>query len=145
MIEWYKSTEALGKYLRLRIVRKEILMINRIVLTNEQAVTTIQNGEFSEDILRSGKVVIVVLSQDWCPQWIHMKRWIYQLETDTKIQAYELLYNNIPAFHKFKHFKETQWNNYQIPYVRYYMDGKLFHESNYVNEKTFMSIITMSN
>lgn len=42
-------------------------MINRHEITREQAFYAIENGEFDEDVL-SYEYVIVIMTQDWCPQ-----------------------------------------------------------------------------
>ena len=34
--------------------------------------------------------------------------------------------------------KEKTWGNYSIPYVRYYRDGDLVNESNFVSRRGFL-------
>ena len=45
-------------------------MLNRHVITKEQALNAIKNGEFGSEIISSGEKVAVVMSQDWCPYWL---------------------------------------------------------------------------
>jgi len=45
----------------------------------------------------------------------------------------------VPWFEAFMEFKENIFNNREIPYVRYYKNGKLTGESNYVSLEGFVS------
>jgi len=38
-------------------------------------------------------------------------------------------------------FKENAFGNDQVPYVRYYRDGKLAHESNYIDKGGFLRFL----
>lgn len=116
-------------------------MVNRYVITREQALYAIENGEFGSDMLLSAGTVIAIMSQDWCPQWHDMRSWIYNLQTDEDIDIYELIYNKVDYFDEFRQFKENVWKNHEIPYLRYYKNGKLLSETNYVNEQRLKSII----
>lgn len=48
------------------------------------------------------------------------------------LHIYYIEYDREPWFETFMEFKETVFNNREIPYVRYYKAGKLTNESNYV-------------
>ena len=98
-------------------------MINRHEITSEQALNAIENGEFGRDVL-SGEYVIIVMTQDWCPQWVSMNRWIYGLETDKNIEIYELVYNKTDYSSAFMEFKEKTLGNSLIPYLRIYKYAK---------------------
>jgi hypothetical protein len=115
-------------------------MIKRHVLTEEQILYVIENGEFGEDVLSNGNVV-VIMTQDWCPQWTHMQSWIYDLAADDTVDIYELIYNKINNFSDFVYFKENSFGNHEIPYLRYYRNGKLINETNYINMTGFKSIV----
>ncbi|OHD69534.1 MAG: hypothetical protein A2W19_00560 [Spirochaetes bacterium RBG_16_49_21] len=105
-------------------------------ISRDQAFHAIETGEFGEDVTASNARVAVVMTQDWCPQWTSMKAWLYSLDFD--FDLYELVYNMVEYFDEFKNFKETKWKNGIIPYVRYYRDGRLIHESNNVSKKEFL-------
>ncbi len=65
-----------------------------------------------------------------------MSSWVHTLEGDFSL--FELIYNKVEYFHEFRKFKETRWNNAIIPYVRYYLEGRLVHESNSVTREEFL-------
>lgn len=119
-------------------------MITRRQLNESEARSAISSGEFSEAVRTSKQNVAVVLTQDWCPQWTSMKHYLEQLEEsdhgDTPdIDVYELEYNRVSYGSEFMRFKETVLGNSLIPYVRYYHDGALVGESNYVGKDGFLS------
>ncbi len=116
-------------------------MINKYSLTKDQAFYAINNNEFANEILISNKKVIIILTQDWCPQWIFMKRWIYNFEIEEDISVYELIYNKVDYFNEFMNFKERIWKNYEVPYLRYYINGKLVKETNYIGKENFINIV----
>ena len=116
-------------------------MINRQLLTKEQVLYAIDKGEFNSDVLASKQKVVVIMTQDWCPQWSNMRSWVYGLQTQEDIDIYELIYNKVDFSKRFIEFKENKWNNDEIPYLRYYKDGKLYKESNYVGKQGFQSIL----
>lgn len=118
-------------------------MINRRLIQREQAMNAISNGEFESDLLNSSNRVIVILTQDWCPQWHHMKSWIYQLDIEEDIDIYELEYNNADYFDDFRSFKENELRNYNVPYLRFYKNGTLYRESNYISEGQVIEILNM--
>ena len=105
-------------------------------ITREQAFHAINGGEFGVDIIAADKKVAVILTQDWCPAWHAMRAWLHDLKEDFTL--FELIYNQVEYFHEFRTFKETKWKNGIIPYVRYYQDGRLIHESNSVTREDFL-------
>ncbi len=100
----------------------------------------LQHGEFSPDITTRPSAVI--MSQDWCPDWRAMEKWLDAWKTHNKpeqdIDIYLYLYNRSPEFLKFLALKENIWNNHLIPYVRYYCGRHLIAESNYVTPEGFL-------
>ena len=114
-------------------------MSNMKEITDEQARYTIDNGELPDEVISAAGRVAVVLTQDWCPQWATMESYIGDLteETESPILVYVLIYNRVPYFSDFLDFKESTWGNRQIPYVRYYRDGRLVNQTNYVPKSTF--------
>jgi hypothetical protein len=110
--------------------------MNRKQITRDQAFHAIETGEFGADVIASNERVAVLLTQDWCSQFAAMKEWVYTL--DRNFDLHELVYNQVSWFSEFRSFKEGRWKNGQIPYVRYYRDGKLVAESNYVSQEEFL-------
>ncbi len=118
-------------------------MINKKTIQREQVMKAIENGELESSVLTSKDKVVVILTQDWCPQWHDMKGWIYRLDVDEDIDVYELEYNKADYFDDFRSFKEDVWNNHSIPYLRFYRNGVLYRESNYISEGQFIEILGM--
>jgi len=118
-------------------------MINRRLIQREQAMHAISNGEFEADIINSSNRVIIILTQDWCPQWQHMKSWIYRIDVEEDIDIYELEYNKTDYFDDFRSFKENELRNYNVPYLRFYKQGTLYRESNYISEDQFIELLKM--
>lgn len=116
-------------------------MINRHVITKEQALSAVGNGEFGSDVIASAEKTVVIMTQDWCPYWADMSSWLYGLDLQDDIDAYELIYNTVDYFQEFMNFKENTWGNRTIPYLRYYKSGKLIKETNSVSKETFLSIM----
>lgn len=116
-------------------------MINRNVIQKDQAMYAIANGEFEDNLVSSKSRVVIILTQDWCPQWWNMKSWIYRLKIDHDIDVYELEYNKVEYFNDFRSFKEDQLGNYNVPYLRFYKDGVLVEETNFIDKKRFIEII----
>ena len=112
-------------------------------LTNEEAQKAMEQGEFSEAVTGSSENVAVILTQDWCPQWLSMEVWLDELEREGsdehEIDVYLLIYNIKAYFNKFLDFKENELKNRLIPYVRYYTKGKLVADTNYVSKSEFLS------
>ena len=120
-------------------------MINRYGISKEQVLDVIKEGEFDNSVIASENLVVAIMTQDWCPQWINMQSWVYDLQIEQDIDVYELVYNKIDNFYDFKDFKENKWKNNTIPYLRFYKGGKLFKETNYISRSNFMSIINEIN
>jgi hypothetical protein len=119
-------------------------MVRRAELTEKQARFAIDHGEYPDEVTCAASCVAVVMTQDWCPQWTAMDAYLRSLEKnggdegEQTIEVYELIYNTVSYFNEFRRFKEKKWSNYQIPYVRYYRDGKLVGESNFVMKDDFL-------
>jgi hypothetical protein len=116
-------------------------MINRKLIQKDQAIYAIANGEFESAVIASKSKVIIIMTQDWCPQWMNMKSWIYGLKIDEDIEIYEFEYNKVDYFNDFMNFKENQWGNENIPYLRFYKDGVLIEETNFIDEQRVMDLI----
>ncbi len=108
-------------------------MVERKPLTQAQAEHAMQHGEFDASVVAAAPCVAVLLSQDWCSQYAALDRHLSDLAgasdpSSPAVTVFELLYNKVDYFEAFLRFKETTWRNYEIPYVRYYRDGRLMRE-----------------
>ncbi|MDC7227588.1 MAG: hypothetical protein PQJ61_12555 [Spirochaetales bacterium] len=108
-----------------------------IEISDSQAEYIIENKELPAEITNAAEKVAVILTQNWCPQWIIMKKYLPEIDSDIKI--FYQCYNIKPYSYKLMKVKETVLGNDLIPYVRYYKNGKLTAETNYVNKEEFMS------
>lgn len=107
-------------------------------LTEEQIRTAIGNGEFGDDVIRSARNVAVVMSQSWCPQWMAVSRWIDAVPDEADVEIFVVVYDGKKYFNEFMTFKETVFGNSDVPYIRYYVDGKLIKETNYTSKDFFL-------
>lgn len=107
-------------------------------ISDHQAQVLIKEKDIPEEIKNSGEKVAVVLTQDWCPQWLFMKSWLGKMK-DHGIAVYHLPYNKKPYFREFMTVKEDEFNNDLVPYVRYYINGRYIKDSNFVSKELFLS------
>jgi hypothetical protein len=113
-------------------------------ILDEQVKYGMQNGEFGRELTASSAFVAVILTQDWCPQWSAVQQWLRDLHNggephDLDIGVYQLVYNRKEYFDRFLRFKEDVLGNSLIPYIRYYADGRLIGETNYVSAEEFIN------
>lgn len=99
------------------------------------------SGDFPSAITASAPVVAVALTQSWCPQWTWMKAYLEKFGTEETIAIYWIEYDTEPFFEDFLAFKEGTFGNREIPYLRYYRGGQLFHESNYIDRGGFLRFL----
>jgi hypothetical protein len=133
----------LGKLITNKGLKEGIFMINKKQINKDQAMFAIENGEFDKAVIVSKSKVVVIMTQNWCPQWKDLKSWVYDIETDEDIDIYELEYNKVDYFDAFMNFKENQWNNHEVPYLRIYKDGALVKETNHIGEQQFLEIMDL--
>ncbi|MFO8064821.1 MAG: hypothetical protein ACQETQ_10610 [Spirochaetota bacterium] len=119
-------------------------MITRTQLTDEQARYAMEHGEFPQEVREAATNVAVVLTQGWCPQWTSMNVWLKFMQKRRRpknldITIFEYIYDKSDFFVEFMHFKEGHFGNAQVPYIRYYKDGSLTGESNYVTSRDFLT------
>ena len=107
-------------------------------ISDSQAAYIIENKEIPEEILNSSEKVAVILTQDWCPQWTFMERWLDNTEKQG-IKTYYISYNKKSYFYDFMSVKESTFANALVPYVRYYKNGEFIDDSNFVSEELFLS------
>ena len=119
-------------------------MIRRLELTGEQAAFAMRQGEFDQGVRGASQLVAVVLTQDWCGQWAAMDGYLAEMGSrrpELDLTVFLLEYNRVSYFQEFLNFKEQVLGNRVIPYVRYYRDGSLVGQSNYVSERQFLSFL----
>ncbi len=115
------------------------------VLTEAQCCYAMEHAEFESAVIASALRVAVVLTQSWCPQWTRMRAYLDEAESllhaenQLTTMIFYIEYDTVPWFEAFMEFKENSFNNREIPYVRYYKNGKLTGESNYVSLEGFVS------
>ncbi|MDC7219173.1 MAG: hypothetical protein PQJ59_04480 [Spirochaetales bacterium] len=107
-----------------------------IELADADLQEAIDGGEFSDKILKSHERVAVILTQGWCPQWKMMSLWLKKMDEEVKIYFVE--YEKRDIYRSFMTFKESVYGNDQVPYIRFYVDGKLTGASNYCNKEFFL-------
>ena len=117
-----------------------MIIIN--TLNDSDVQTAIDNGEFGSSIIGSKKNVAIILTQNWCSQWKYLERDLEENKDSAEIDLdiYVFIYNRSPLFQKFMQFKESVYNNDQIPYVRCYKDGVFFKDSNYLPARDLFNL-----
>jgi hypothetical protein len=115
--------------------------MKRKKLSEDQVLELVKTGDFSPDIIASKQKVVIILTQDWCPDWKSMKQWLDALDDAVDVDICELIYNRSEHFQNCLDLKENTWNNSLIPYLRYYVNGVLIKESNYVTKEEFLKIL----
>lgn len=100
-------------------------------LSQEACLTTIAEHEVPESARSASERVAVVFTQSWCPDWFVMRRYLDGLE-EPGLSVFFVEYDRQPFFKEMMAVKESVFDNFQIPYVRYYRDGDLVSQSNLV-------------
>lgn len=113
-----------------------------IELTPQQLLDCVEQGDFSTDLRLKTRTTVFLMSQAWCPQYTTVKRMIEGLEDIDELTIYETLYDRNPAGEAFMPFKEQKFGNHLIPYIRFYQNGTLIKESNYLSEGAFRQYIS---
>jgi hypothetical protein len=108
-------------------------------LTKDQLDALLREGEFPESVRLAAPKVVVVMTQDWCGQWANMKAYLPDFAEQAAIFTVE--YNLLPDFERIMSFKEDVLDNQQVPYVRFYRDGKLVRQSNWVPRAAFAAML----
>jgi hypothetical protein len=108
-------------------------------LTMEQLDALVREGDFPESVRLAAPKVVVVMTQDWCPQWHDMAAYLPDFADGAAIFTVE--YNLLSDFERILKFKEGVFKNWQVPYVRYYRGGSLVQESNWMPRASFSSML----
>lgn len=99
-----------------------------------------QQKDFPLSVRGHSEKVIVLMTQDWCPQWIEMQSFLTDFTDQTSI--FVLVYNTRRDFDQIREFKENQFGNFEVPYIRYYFKGDLITETNWLPRNTFAALLT---
>jgi hypothetical protein len=108
-------------------------------LTQDQLDALLKDGEFPESVRLAAPKVVVVMTQDWCGQWTSMAAYLSDFADQAAIFTVE--YNRLPDFERIMHFKETVFRNDQVPYLRFYRDGKLVRQTNWIPRAAFAGML----
>jgi hypothetical protein len=110
-------------------------------LTETECRAAIASGDFSAETRTSAPAVALVLTQSWCPQWRFMNAYLGEAEraVGDRVAIRYIEYDNEPFFEEFMTFKEDVFGNRSVPYVRYYREGKLVAESNFISKQGFLA------
>ncbi|HUW40389.1 MAG TPA: hypothetical protein VMV90_05225 [Rectinemataceae bacterium] len=111
-----------------------------IKLTRDDCMAAIEKGDFGSGIVKAAPAVAVVLTQSWCPQWGWMRRYLESLPARPGFEVFWLEYDREDFFERFMTFKEEVYGNREVPYVRYYRDGQLLKESNFIDQRGFLRL-----
>lgn len=114
-------------------------MNNLRPLTQDQLDALLKDGEFPESVRLAAPKVVVVMTQDWCGQWASMAAYLPEFAAQAAIFTVE--YNRLPDFERIMHFKESVLGNDQVPYLRYYRDGHLVRQSNWLPRAAFAALL----
>jgi hypothetical protein len=110
-------------------------------LSKEDCLALMKDGDFGAGIVGAADSVAVVLTQSWCPQWGWMRSYLADLPPDAGRAVFWVEYDLEDFFEPFMKFKESVFGNDQVPYVRYYRDGKPVAESNYIDRGGFLRFL----
>ena len=108
-------------------------------LTDDQLDALLSEGEFPESVRLAAPTVVVIMTQDWCGQWADMKTYLPDFTDRAAIFTAE--YNLLPDFERIMAFKEDVLKNRHVPYLRFYRDGKLVRQSNWLPRGSFASML----
>jgi hypothetical protein len=135
-------------------------------LTEAECRQAIQDGDFAPDVRGAAPLTAIVLTQSWCPQWRYLAGYLEKMDAelnvgakpgggtaaaaapgaavDTKPKAaiLTLEYDRERFYEDFLAFKERVLGNHEVPYVRYYRNGALVGESNFISAQGFKSKLT---
>ena len=64
-------------------------------LTDDQMDSFLKNKEFGADVIEAAPNTAVVLTQDWCPQWTAMKRYLSEIP-ESEAAVFFIEYNREP-------------------------------------------------
>jgi glutaredoxin len=112
-------------------------------LTKEECFYAIEHGDFSESVRAKTQKTVIILTQSWCPQWLAMRRYLDEAlkkaeEASIDLSIFFVEYDKQSWIDEFMRFKEDGFKNREIPYVRYYQNGKFTEDSNFISLGGFL-------
>jgi hypothetical protein len=108
-------------------------------LTEAECRFVMEKGEFEPAVINAAPSVAVILTQSWCPQWTAMEGYLPEIQEKSPGSAlFYVEYDRLSWFDEFRNFKETAFQNREIPYVRYYRQGKFLRDSNFISPDGFL-------
>lgn len=113
-----------------------------VELTENQCRFAMENGDFSREVIASAPQVAIVLTQAWCPEWRVMRQLITPGPDHDDTRVYFVEYDQQSWYEEFMTFKERTYGNEFVPYLRYYRDGELIGESNFVGPDQFWEVFS---
>ncbi|HTX73261.1 MAG TPA: hypothetical protein VMC79_10590 [Rectinemataceae bacterium] len=111
-----------------------------IKLSRDACLAAMASGEFGAEVTAAAASVAVVLTQSWCSQWRWMKGYLEKMPSRADLAIFWVEYDNEDFFEPFMAFKEDRFDNREVPYVRYYRNGKLSKESNFTDQRGFLRL-----
>lgn len=108
-------------------------------LPDDVIARTLEEGEFPDEIRNAAEKVVVILTQDWCPDWHAMDAFLPQFQD--QVALFVLQYNRHPDFQRIMEFKEDVFENREIPYLRYYHQGRFIVGTNQLPKGTFAALL----
>jgi len=108
-------------------------------LSDEVIEQTLADGEFPAEVRTAAEKVVVILTQDWCPDWLAMEAFLPEFQE--KAAFFLLNYNQHPQFERIMEFKEDVFGNREIPYIRYYHQGRFIVATNQMPRGTFEALL----
>jgi hypothetical protein len=108
--------------------------------TDSEIQSLLDEGEVPASIRHAGDKVAVIFTQDWCIDWVMMDRFLPEFEG--QVDIYVLEYNKHPRFPEIMAFKEETFQNFEIPYIRYFYQGELITTTNKLPKSTFSALLT---
>lgn len=111
-------------------------------ISSNDALYAINNGDFPQHVIKASERVAVIMTQDWCSQWQAMSQWLRELTLPDEASVFVYIYNLDVHFRSFLALKEGTWKNSLIPYIRFYKNGQLVAETNYLSKEEFIRMLT---
>ncbi len=108
-------------------------------LSDDAIEQSLATGEFPDQVRNAAEKVVVILTQDWCPDWHAMDSFLPQFENQAAV--FVLPYNRHREFERIMSFKEEVFGNREIPYLRYYHQGRLVVATNQLPRGTFAALL----
>jgi hypothetical protein len=110
-------------------------------LNEEQFRVAADEQEFGPEVVAAAERVAVVMTQGWCPQWPPVRSYLQSMaaeDGEDGLAVFLAVYDTEPWGADFMQFKESVFGNYHIPYIRYYREGTLIAESNFISRDGFL-------